>query len=286
MSWSVVKDIRKIYSGLSADDIRGAAYRPVRVGLMASSEDGFLAIEETLSPASLGREARLEALSSTIRLGAGTPENLDFILCEPGLVLPPNGYAFDAALPAVAFKRISKDKSEIETALARVFPGFRQAVADQIIVRISQENALFSIVTALPNVIPNLIELPWAIGECATDTAFLTMNQVRMALTLAAAAGRPVGYMEQKIELGTIAGAAFGWRALARELAGKIPLGGGLIPKAAIAFAGTYLAGRTIEKLHRTGLAMSREEKKAVYNDAYQEGKRTAKELAGTIQKG
>jgi len=144
---------------------------------------------------------------------------------------------------------------------------------------------LFSLVTALPNIVPNLIELPWAVGEFATDTAFLTMNQVRMALTLAAASDRPVGYLEQKIELGTIAGAAFGWRAIARQLAGKIPLGGGLIPKAAIAFAGTYLAGRTIEKLHRTGSGMTTAERKAVYSDGYRQGKEKAAELVETIRR-
>ena len=45
-----------------------------------------------------------------------------------------------------------------------------------------------------PNVVPSVIDLPWAVGEFATDTAFLTMNQMRMALLLAAAHGRPVGY--------------------------------------------------------------------------------------------
>ena len=42
---------------------------------------------------------------------------------------------------------------------------------------------------------------------------------------------------------------AFGWRALARELVGHIPLGGGLIPKGAIAYAGTYVVGKGLEYL-------------------------------------
>jgi len=126
-------------------------------------------------------------------------------------------------------------------------------VSDQIVHRVSRENALFALVTALPNVLPSFIDLPWAVGEFATDTAFLTMNQIRMALLLAAAYDNPVGYMEQKIEIGVIAAGAFGWRAIARELVGKIPLGGGLIPKAAVAFAGTYVVGLGLEKANRTG---------------------------------
>ncbi len=280
MSWSVVKDLRKIYSGLNADEIRNAAFRPVRIGLAASSEAGYLGLESLLAPEGQSRAVRLQALASSVRLDGGPVDGLDLILCEPGVPVPPNGYVCPLEESAMVLRRIARDKQDLETSLSRVFPVFRAPVAQQMISRISQENALFSLVTALPNVVPNLIELPWAIGEFATDTAFLTMNQVRMALSLAAAADRPVGYMEQKIELGIIAGAAFGWRALARELAGKIPLGGGLIPKAAIAYAGTYLTGKAIEKLHRTGLHLTPAEKKAVYSEGYDQGKQTAVELA------
>jgi len=60
---------------------------------------------------------------------------------------------------------------------------------------------------------------------------------------IAAASDKPVGYSVQKGEIASIVTGAFGWRALARELVGKVPFGVGLIPKGAIAFAGTYVAG-------------------------------------------
>src|SRR5262249_6399252 len=142
------------------------------------------------------------------------------------------------------------------------------------------ENAMFALLTALPNVIPSFIELPWAAGEFASDTAFLTINQARMALMLAAAHGREPGYAEQKVELLTIAGGAFGWRAIARELAGKIPLGGGLIPKAAIAFAGTWVVGLGLEKFYRTGSGLSRREKRAAWEAALTEGREVASDMA------
>ena len=72
---------------------------------------------------------------------------------------------------------------------------------------------------------------------------------------------------------------AFGWRAIARELAGKIPFGGGLIPKAAIAYAGTYVAGRVLERLYREGYEFSRKERKLAYESAFEKGKRVAAEL-------
>jgi hypothetical protein len=98
-------------------------------------------------------------------------------------------------------------------------------------------------------VVPSLIEIPWALGEFASDTAFLTANQVRMSFQIAAACGKPVGLSAQKGAVLTIAAGAFGWRALAREMVSHIPLGGGLIPKGAIAYAGTWLAGKGLEYL-------------------------------------
>ena len=70
-----------------------------------------------------------------------------------------------------------------------------------------------------------------------------------------------------------IVASAFGWRALARELVGKIPLGGGLIPKAAVAYAGTYVVGLGLEKVNRTGSGLSRREEKDAYVDAFAKGR-------------
>ena len=101
---------------------------------------------------------------------------------------------------------ILSENHKLELALARTFPLFRSAVSRHVVQRVARENALFALVTALPNVIPSVIELPWTVGEFATDTAFISMNQIRMALILAAAHGRPVGYAEQKGEIAAIRG--------------------------------------------------------------------------------
>jgi len=138
--------------------------------------------------------------------------------------------------------------------------------------KVAKENALFALATAIPDIVP-FISLPWAIGEFATDTAFLTANQIRMAFLLAAASDREVGYREQSREIASIVLGAFGWRALARELVGKIPMGGGLIPKAAIAYAGTRVVGLSLERFYRVGSAYTREERRQAYVDALERGK-------------
>ena len=142
------------------------------------------------------------------------------------------------------------------------------------------ENALFTVATALPNVVPTLFELPWIVGEFASDTAFLTINQVRMAFLIAAACGGEIGFAHQKAEIVAIVGGAFGWRALARELAGKIPMGGGLIPKGAIAYAATFVVGKGLEHYHHARTPLTRAQRKEVYEQAYERGKAVAESIS------
>jgi hypothetical protein len=279
MPLSVLKDIKKIFAGLNADEIRGAAHHDLTIGLMAAEEQDYEAMERFLAPAAMQDAARGEALRRIQRVNNTPPKRFDLVLCAPGIPAPGNGFAFNPADPGASAKAIAAGRHDIELAVARNFPRFRQPVADKILQRVCRENALFALVTALPNVLPSVIDLPWAVGEFATDTAFLTMNQIRMALLLAAAYGCPVGYMEQKVEIGVIVAGAFGWRAIARELVGKIPLGGGLIPKAAVAFAGTWVVGLGLEKINRTGSGLSKLEKRDAYAGALAKGKEVVREL-------
>ena len=220
-------------------------------GLVADGSAAYAEMEEFLAPSTLPRAEWRERMSQVHRANdADVPANVDIVLYEPGLPCPAGSFTFHRDNAAATCAEILKDKTDLDLALGRQFLNFRRPVVERIIHMVSRENALFAIATALPNVVPTLIELPWVFGEFASDTAFLTANQVRMAFQIAAACGRPVGLAHQKAAVLTIAGGAFGWRALARELVGHIPLGGGLIPKAAIAYAGTYLAGKGLEYFH------------------------------------
>ena len=46
---------------------------------------------------------------------------------------------------------------------------------------------------------------------------------------------------------------AFGWRSLARQLMGKLPMAGGIIPKAGIAYAGTRAIGEAAAAFFAAG---------------------------------
>lgn len=283
MALSVLKDIRKIFSGLNADEVRELASQDFHVGLAASSGSIYRKMEDFLAPPSLGGAARrraLRAAGNVESLSAASSRDYDLVLCEPGIPVPANGYVFEPGSEDSLLGLIAADNEKKELSLARTFAVFRPAVSRRIVARVARENALFSLVTALPNVFPNALELPWAAGEFATDTAFLTTNQIRMALHLAAAYGQPVGYAEQKGQIAAIVAGAFGWRAIARELIGKIPLGGGLLPKAAVAFAGTWVVGLGLDKVNHTGVGLSRQERRDAYADAFAQGRDAVRELA------
>ncbi|HUB77995.1 MAG TPA: hypothetical protein VMB03_04315 [Bryobacteraceae bacterium] len=276
-----LKQARAAISLLNPDDIVSRARRPLDIGLVASSVAAYDEMEEYLLPPSLPLEERTYLLDRVHRVSdSNTPPSVDLILFEEGIDRPNGTYTFHRGHPADTAAEILKANPDIELALARQFPPFRHRVVEETIHAVSTENALFALATALPDIVPSLIELPWAFTEFASDTVFLTGNQVRMAFLIAAAHGKEVGLVNQKGAVLSIAAGAFGWRALARELVGKIPLGGGLIPKAAIAYAGTYAVGKSLEFYYRGNGTMTRRERRSLYRDALDRGREVAASAA------
>jgi hypothetical protein len=271
--------------------IRAAAARPVRILAVASTSEAYAALEDYLLPAGVSRARRLEAAAMLDRvMDVRDAAGYDLLFYEEGIPLPEewapgdNAFPFRPQEPGLAVRSVLRHKDEWMLPLAGRFPPFRQAATTKIVRTISQENALVAIISALPNVLPNLGELPWAVVEAAGDSAVLTLNQIRMAFLLAAASDKPTGYRDQRAEIGAIVAGAFGWRSLARELAGKIPFGGGLLPKAAIAYAGTYVAGRSLERLYRVGYGLTRAERRALYGDALERGREVGRKLLAQLR--
>jgi len=272
-----LKQARAAISLLNPEEILSRARRPLHIGLVASSPAAYAEMEEYLLPGSLPLEERTYLLDKIHRVAdSNVPGEVDLILFEEGIPAPKGTYTFYRANPMATAKEILHGNEDIELALARQFPPFRSAVVEATIHAVARENALFAVATALPDVIPTLIELPWAFGEFASDTVFLTGNQVRMAFLIAACYGKEVGFLDQKGAILSIAMGAFGWRALARELVGKIPLGGGLIPKGAIAYAGTYAVGKSLEFYYRSNGTLSRGQRRLVYREALDRGRQVA----------
>ena len=280
--------IRHAVSNLNPGEVQAQADRPILVGLKAATEESLGAMETFFAPPELSAARRAEAARILVR--GGSPE-CDIYIYESELLLPPReirhsmvSFWFDLDSPEDCVRRIVRHRDDLMLPLARRLAPFRKAVAHHVIRSVAKENALFSLMTALPDVVPGL-GLGWAAGEFGSDAAFLTMNQIRMGFLLAAASDRTIGYREQRGEIASIAAGAFGWRALARELVGKVPFGGGLIPKAAIAWAGTYVVGMSLERLYRLGYGYTRAERKTLYEDSYEQGREIAKMLLAGLKK-
>lgn len=291
MAHTMIKQIRSAIAQLSPDEIHARAERPVQILLQTASPSSATAVEDFLL-GGLGPARLAEARAHVEREEDAKPgSRFHLVLFEAGLEPPPNwrvGYdtfEFHPDRPEALAGDLLAAREDLSLALARRFSPFRDRVTRDIIHRVSGENAMFAIMSALPNVIPSLAEIPWAFGEFASDSAVLTVNQIRMAFQLAAASDHPIGFSEQRSEIGSLVAGAFGWRSLAREFSGKIPFGGGLIPKAAIAYAGTWVAGESLEKLYRMGYGLSRRERKRAWDEAFMKGREVAAQLLARVKR-
>jgi uncharacterized protein (DUF697 family) len=274
-----VRQIRAAVSLLDPHKVRENSDTPPSIGILANGAAAYGEIEDLLLPPGMPHADRVRLIASIHPSETESAGPYDLVICHGDSPCPSGAFAFDPAEPEAVIPEILRARADLSLRLARHFPRFRGPVVDHIVHTVASENALFAIATSLPNVIPTFIELPWSLGEFASDTAFLTFNQVRMAYLVAAACGKEVGLKHQKAEIVSIVGGAFGWRAIARELAGKIPLGGGIIPKGAIAYAGTFVVGKGLEHFYHARAHHSRAERKRIYRQAFQRGKSVVQSL-------
>ena len=274
MSIQVFQHIKDAIRNLDPADIRRHTERPLRFFLYAEREPDYRAMEEFLVPGDLSHAKRAQVLRLIYRASesAGPVDGNDLEV-----------YFDNSGDLATGSSGLFTRRPDLAVPLGLHVLPFREEVSRRMVKKIAKENALFALATAIPDIVP-FISLPWAMGEFASDTAFLTANQIRMAFLLAAANDRDVGYREQQAEIATIILGAFGWRALARELVGKIPWGGGLIPKAAIAYAGTRVAGMSLERYYRLGKAYTRAERRLAYEDALERGRHLVSGLVEGFQ--
>jgi hypothetical protein len=278
MSLQVFQHIKDAIRNLDPEDIRRHTDRPVRFFLYAEREPEYRAMEEFLVPRNLSHAKRAQVLRLIYRASEGAVpaagNDLEVYFDDSGDLATGSSeqFTFDPRNPRAMIHQVLGGRPDLAVPLGLHVLPFREEVSRRMVKKIAKENALFALATAIPDIVP-FISLPWAIGEFASDTAFLTANQIRMAFLLAAANDRDVGYREQQAEIATIILGAFGWRALARELVGKIPWGGGLIPKAAIAYAGTRVAGMSLERYYRLGKGYTRAERRLAYEEALERGR-------------
>ena len=192
----LMKQARAAFSMLSADEMPEQAAKPLHVGLVADGSGAYAEMEEFLVPAALPRAGMAPAH------GAGAPRQRRRRAGQGGhRALRAGTSRARAGRTHFIATHPEHDRCRHSGATRATWiwrwrgssRAFRKPVMERDHSMVSRENALFAVATALPNIVPSMIELPWAFGEFASDTAFLTANQVRMAFQIAAACGKDVG---------------------------------------------------------------------------------------------
>ncbi len=157
--------------------------------------------------------------------------------------------------------------------LARHYPLFRVRVAQQLISETSTANATYALSTGLAEIVP-ILDVPFNIA----DMVVLTKAQAIMAYKLGLALGLSTRWQDHVAAFGGTIGSGFLWRQLARQLVGLIPVWG-IIPKVAVAYAGTYVLGQAILQWYLTGRQVTPAMMRQLYRDAFEQGKVMARAL-------
>lgn len=161
---------------------------------------------------------------------------------------------------------------EVHLAAARRLPCLRPAFARRLTQSVSRTNATVAMASGVPGLVPFL-----GIPLTAADTAVLTKNQILLVFRLALAYGARPEFQKRMLEIAPVIGAGFAWREVARFLANVIPIWG-LVPKVAVAYAGTYIAGATAGRWYENGF-VSRDELYRIRDEARRLGGETAAQL-------
>ncbi len=146
----------------------------------------------------------------------------------------------DGASEAVAAALLPLVPKEDHVALARAFPRLRVAVSTALVEQTAKANASYAFTTGLAESVP-VLTAPIAVG----DMVILTKNQLLMCYRIVLAHGRDGTPRELLGEIVSVLGSGLLLRQAARQLVGLLPVVG-LLPKVAVAYAGTWAIGRAM----------------------------------------
>jgi uncharacterized protein (DUF697 family) len=206
---------------------------------------------------------------------------------DDGRALPPRVAAHAVSLTdpttasapdTLANAVIGRLPADLLLSAARKLPGIRPALAVHLLKSTSFANASYSAASALPQQIP-ILALPFV----AADILILTKNQAIMVYKLALAHGAPPEFQARMIEITPVIGGAFIWRQVARSLVSLIPVWG-VVPKVAIAYAGTYTTGFAAWQWYANGDKLSAQNLAEVSQKALSQGREIADRLVAQIK--
>ncbi len=174
-----------------------------------------------LRAASLAR-VPIVAVQTSGEAGLDVPYVLptDIVVCPPGAGFPSDEIA----------RVLAARLGERAAPLAARVPVLRDAVCDHLIENFARKNAILGVAIFVPG----------------ADFPVLTLNQIRLVLRLAAAHGVELDQTRVPEVLATI-GAGLGFRTVARQLLGAVPVAGWAV-KGGVAYVGTRAVGEAARR--------------------------------------
>ncbi len=170
----------------------------------------------------------------------------------------------------------------VEIAVGRRLPPLRETVAAKL-TRDAANNALkVALASALVDHIP-VVGVVLGAFASAGDMVAITGLQMMLLLQIEAAYGRDPD-VQRMWKLLPVIGGGFGWRTLARELVGFVPVAGVAI-KGAIAYAGTIVVGEGVTFFLEHGKHMSKRQAASIYDRTKDDAMRFAREMIGRLRR-
>jgi len=160
-----------------------------------------------------------------------------------------------------------------EIVLARHLPMLREPVSRKLIEDTCFINAAYSLASGLAEM-NILLTVPFNVA----DMVVLTKNQTLMAYKIALAFDLPSDWRQTIPKLTAVVGTGFLWRIIARQLVGLVPVVG-VVPKVAVAYAGTYAIGQAIYRWCANNEKVSPQTLRAMYSKALVRGREVARSI-------
>src|SRR5579862_139063 len=160
MPIQVFEHVKNAVRNLDPEDIRKHTDKPLRLLLYADDESQYRAMEDYLIPRDLSAAKRSQVRSVVFRSsdhpGRRAPGDLE-VYFDPAQDVHDTGmdvYGFDPAAPAALVDQVLKQRKDLAIPLALHVLPFRQEVSHRMIKKVAKENALFSLATAIPDIVP------------------------------------------------------------------------------------------------------------------------------------
>jgi uncharacterized protein (DUF697 family) len=206
------------------------------------------------------------------------------------MVVPAPGTVGEYVVPEISaealrmrvFAHIVDACKNVEIAVGRRLPPLRETVAAKL-TRDAASNALkVALASAVVDHIP-VVGIVLGAFASAGDMVAITGIQMMLLLHIQATYGKDPD-VQSMWQLLPIIGGGFGWRSLARELVGFVPVAGIAI-KGAIAYAGTVVVGEGVTFFLQNGRHMSGGQAKAIYERTKADAMRFAREIIARFKK-